>query len=99
MNETTSTMTSSSAYNGYSNYETWNVSLYVLNDEFLYNTAWACVGFANPGQSPWAKFVQCMMKGQIGRHLGSTPDGVAWNDEAIDTRQMESLMANLRSGY
>jgi hypothetical protein len=97
MNETTSMTTAT--FNGYANYETWNVSLYVLNDEGLYNTAQACVEFANPDESPWAKFVRCMMQGQIGKHLGSTPDGVAWNDPAIDTRQMEQLMADLRSGY
>ncbi len=98
---TTDSMTSSYTvmHNGYATYETWNVALWVLNDEFLYNTAKACVEFANPGQSPWAKFVRCMTKGQIGRHLGSTPDGVAWDSAEIDTRQMERLMADLRSGY
>ena len=96
--KTTSSMTTTD-FNGYATYETWNAALYVLNDEFLYNTAVACVKFANPGESPWAKFVRCMMEGQIGRFLGATPDGVAWDSAEIDTRQMEQLMANLRSGY
>ncbi|NDB94230.1 MAG: hypothetical protein EB165_06275, partial [Euryarchaeota archaeon] len=26
-------------YNGYTNYATWNAALWVLNEEFLYNTA------------------------------------------------------------
>jgi hypothetical protein len=94
MNETTS-MT----FNGYANYATWNVALWVLNDEFLYNTAKACVEFCSEGDTPWTKFVRCMMKGQIGRYLGATPDGVAWDSAEIDARQMERLMANLRSGY
>jgi len=97
MNETTSTMTET--HNGYATYETWNAALYVLNDEFLYNTAVACVRFCAEGDTPWAKFVRCMMEGQIGRFLGSTPDGVAWDSAEIDTRQMERLMADLRSGY
>lgn len=93
-------MTSSAlSYNGYANYATWNVALWVLNDEFLYNTARACVDFCADGDTPWAKFVRCMTKGQIGRHLGSTPDGVAWDSAEIDSRQMEQLMADLRSGY
>jgi hypothetical protein len=29
-------------YNGWTNYETWNVALWIQNDEFLYNTAKAC---------------------------------------------------------
>jgi len=94
----TTSMPTATAF-GYANYATWNVSSYILNDKGLYNTAVACVEFCTEGDTPWAKFVRCMTEGQIGRHLGSTPDGVAWNDPAIDSRQMEQLMANLRSGY
>ena len=64
------------------------------NDEFLYNTARACVQFAE-GESPWTKFVRCMTEGQIGRHIGSTGDGVAWNDPAIDAAEMDEMMAEL----
>lgn len=99
MSKDKTTSMTATTFNGYSTYETWNASLYVLNDEFLYNTAKACVEFCAEGDTPWTKFVRCMMEGQIGRCLGATPDGVAWNDEAIDTRQMEQLMADLRSGY
>ena len=91
--------TANLTYNGYSNYETWNAALYILNDEFLYNTARACVDFCGEGDTPWAKFVRCMTEGQIGRFLGATPDGVAWNSDEIDARQMGRLMADLRSGY
>jgi hypothetical protein len=86
-------------YNGYANYATWNAALWVLNDEFLYNTAKACVTFCGENETPWAKFVRCMMEGQIGRYLGGTGDGVAWDCPEIDTHQMEELMADLRSGY
>ena len=87
------------SHNGYATYETWNVALWVLNDEFLYNTAKACVEFCGANETPWVKFVRCMTKGQIGRMLGFTPDGVAWDSAEIDSRQMEQLMADLRSGY
>ena len=80
--------------NGWANYETWNASLWMQNDEFLYNTARACVQFAE-GESPWTKFVRCMTEGQIGRHIGSTGDGVAWNDPAIDAAEMDEMMAEL----
>ena len=87
------------SYNGYANYATWNAALWVLNDEFLYNTAKACVEFCSEDDTPWAKFVRCMMEGQVGPYLGSTGDGVAWDSAEIDTRQMEELMADLRSDY
>ena len=82
-------------YNGWANYETWNASLWMQNDEFLYNTAKACVTFCAPGETPWHKFVRCMMQGQIGRYIGQTPDGVAWDDDKICDVEMNSLMVDL----
>ena len=82
-------------FNGFATYETWNAALWIQNDEFLYNTARACVEFAAEGESPWSKFVRCMTEGQIGRHLLVTGDGVAWNDPAIDATEMNELMADL----
>ena len=32
-------------YHGWANYETWNAALWIGNDEFLYNTAKACVTY------------------------------------------------------
>jgi hypothetical protein len=81
--------------NGYANYETWNAALWIGNDEFLYNTAKACVEYCGDSETPWEKFVRCMMEGMIGRFLGATGDGVAWNDPAIDAAEMVALMVDL----
>ena len=82
--------------NGYANYETWNAALWIGNDEFLYNTAKACVVYREAGiETPWEKFQRCMMGGQIGRYLGATGDGVAWNDPAIDADEMNDLLWEL----
>ena len=83
-----------STYNGWANYETWNASLWMQNDEFLYNTARACVKYAE-GENPWTKFVRCMTQGQIGRHLLTTGDGVKWNDHRIDEDEMLEMMLEL----
>jgi hypothetical protein len=82
-------------HNGYANYETWNASLYMLKDEFVYNTAKACVEFCTFGETPWAKFVRCMTRGQIGRMLGATPDGIRWDNPAINEAEMVALMVTL----
>ena len=81
--------------NGYANYETWNAALWIGNDEFLYNTALACVEFCANWETPWEKFQRCMMEGQIGRHLGATGDGVASNDPAINQCEMGALFEEL----
>ena len=89
-------MTNANAsYNGWTNYETWNAALWIGNDEFLYNTAKACVEYCSEGETPWEKFVRCMTEGQIGRCLGQTRDGVAWNDPKIDAAEMVDMMAEL----
>ena len=88
------TQTTQETYNGWTNYETWNAALWIGNDEFLYNTAKACVEFAD-GENPWLKFVRCMTDGQIGRHLVQTRDGVRWDDEAIDAEEMLEMMQEL----
>ena len=80
--------------NGWANYETWNASLWIQNDEFLYNTAKACVEFAE-GENPWVKFVRCMTEGQIGRFIGETGDGVRWDHPAIDAVEMTDLFHEL----
>ena len=81
--------------NGWANYETWNASLWINNDEFLYNTAKACVIYREGIETPWDKFVRCMMDGQIGSFLGATGDGVAWNDPAIDADEMNEMLWEL----
>lgn len=89
------TTNTATTYNGWANYETWNAALWIGNDEFLYNTAKACVEYVNEGDTPWAKFQRCMMDGQIGRYLGATGDGVAWDHPAIDAAEMEDMMQDL----
>ena len=92
---TTATQTTQETYNGWTNYETWNAALWIGNDEFLYNTAKACVEFCDDTETPWAKFVRCMTEGQIGRHLVTTGDGVRWDDEAINEEEMLEMMTEL----
>ena len=63
---------SNSEYNGYKNYETWNVCLWIANDEGLYNLSMACANYD--------EFVGTL------RELDclETSDGVAWNDSGLD---------------
>lgn len=88
------TQTTEATYNGWTNYATWNAALWIGNDEFLYNTAKACVEFAG-SENPWLKFVRCMTEGQIGRHLVSTPDGIRWDDDTINADEMLEMMTEL----
>ena len=83
--------------NGWGNYQTWNAALWIGSDEFLYNTAKACITYCDHNQSPWQKFVRCMTDGQIGRHLETTGDGVRWDDPSIDADAMNEMLLELSS--
>jgi hypothetical protein len=60
---------------GFKNYQTWNVVLWINNDEGLYNLARQCESYD--------EFVDCM-KDLNGAISYETPDNVAWGDPTID---------------
>lgn len=55
--------------NGWRNYETWNVILWVANDERLYRLASDCRSYAEFRARMWTE---------------ETPDGVSWHDPNLD---------------
>ena len=68
-------------YNGHKNYQTWNVTLWINNDEGLYNLARQC--------SSYDEFVDCMK--DLGSEIGyQTPDNVAWADPTIDRESINA---------
>jgi len=72
------------SYNGWQNYETWNVALWVQNDEGLYHLALRC--------RDYKQFRDLM------RELESfeTPDGVSWGDSGLDIEALDAMISELR---
>jgi hypothetical protein len=70
-------------YNGWTNYETWNVSLWIQNDEGLYD---ACRRFY--------KYEQVI---DLMYDYGSkeTPDGVKWNDKKLNHIELNEMLQDL----
>ena len=87
----TASATMTDTYNGWANYETWNASLWIQNDRFLYNTAKACVQYCEAGDTPYACFIRCM--DNCARDM--TGDNVSWKDSTIDHTEMNEMMAEL----
>jgi hypothetical protein len=73
----------STEYNGWENYETWNVALWIQNDESLYDFAKGCTSY----DDLIAGLYDCGSK--------ETPDGVKWNDSKINHIEINDMLEDL----
>jgi hypothetical protein len=71
------------SYNGWKNYETWNVALWIQNDEGLYNL------FRESGS--YAAGVEELREAGV----IETPDKVAYNDSGLDLPALEECVKEL----
>jgi hypothetical protein len=79
------TMNNENGYNGWTNYETWNVALYIQNDYKLYQIAKKCYSYQD------FAFAVKFVAGQ------KTPDGVYWVSDKINNLEIDELLRSLRS--
>lgn len=79
--------TEDTSYNGWKNYETWNVALWIQNDESFYDFARAC----RRAIHPYGTFVSDLKE----MECFQTPDGVAWNDSGLDIEALNKMMEDL----
>ena len=77
-----------STYNGWKNRATWNVALWIQSDEGLYNFA--------KDMPAYFTFRESMREMSGDSSIGyQTPDGVAWNDSALDVPRLDELLTEL----
>lgn len=67
-------------YNGWSNYQTWNVALWIGNTEGLYHIAKDCKTYSD--------FVNCMGDCDTG-------DGVSYNDPNLNCVELDEMIEEL----
>jgi len=72
-------------YNGWSNYETWNVALWINNSEGLYHLAQECGDY----ETLVDQLRECNVK--------QTPDGVKWNDDNLNYVELNEMLEDLSS--
>ena len=68
--------------NGWANYETWNVALWIGNEEYLYEIAKGCKSFLN--------FVE-----RVEDIMWDTPDGVSLTDPNLDIAELDDMILEL----
>ena len=72
-------------YNGWANYETWNVALWIQNDKGLYSEAMHCANY----QELVSLLYDCGSK--------ETPDGVKWDDVKVDGLAVNEMISELQT--
>ena len=81
-NSTFQTTIEDNTYNGWTNYQTWNVALWIGNDECLYNLARRSYSYQD--------FVNRYME-----EGDTTLDGVKWNDVNLNIVELDEMMEEL----
>ena len=76
-------------YNGWTNRQTWNVMLWIDNDEPLYRAACEFMrGYK--GEKAYSSFIRNM-----GLEEDRTPDGIAWISTRLDYKALNEAMREL----
>lgn len=77
-------------YNGWKNRQTWNVALWIGNEEPLYRAAVDYMRNVNKGRAPYRLFIEHM-----GMASDRTPDGIKWLGRSLDLRALNDFMREL----
>ena len=73
-------------YNGWRNYSTWNVSLWIANDEPLYRAAVKFMADYK-GRHPYKMFITSQ-----GLRLEKNPDLIKWISTKLDYKALDDMM-------
>jgi hypothetical protein len=76
------------AYNGWKNYETWNVALWMFSDEVMYDIVQTVATL----EGDYPAFSSIILNDY---ELDATPDGVAWNDPRLDIEALNGTIAEV----
>ena len=77
-------------YNGWKNRQTWNVALWVNNEEPLYRAARAWMEAHKGVRGPYKRF--CAEYGLTGER---TPDGISFTGTRLDYNALNEMMRDL----
>lgn len=81
-------------YNGWANYETWNVALWISNDEGLYQIAKEAGSYKSFTERLKDIYEAAKSLDDVAVAF-QTPDGVAWNDSNLDIDALNEMLSDL----
>ena len=95
-------MSKAAQYNGWANYQTWNVILWMDNDEKLHDIAHKVSSYKEFREAISFHYSPFFTGGCLYYPMAfETPDNVAWNDSAICMEEVDNwfLGRGVRSNY
>jgi hypothetical protein len=93
--------TLTNTYNGWANYETWNVALWIFNDEkILKSVMWGLEPYFKSGMSlrDLQYVVRKAFHHEEDLEMSSTPDGVWLDDKEIDWSEIKKAVKEYKNG-
>ena len=84
-------MNSNEKFQGWKNYETWNVALYINNERNIYEAAKEFMK-KYKGRSPYIDFTYNNI--YFYKHP-KTPDGVRWNSNKLSRTELNEMLFDL----
>tara|TARA_R110002167_G_scaffold323224_1_gene529136 strand:+ start:380 stop:634 length:255 start_codon:yes stop_codon:yes gene_type:complete len=75
-------------YNGWTNWETWNIALWVSNDEYLYNTIW---------ENKYKSYTEFYndLKHVLLYGNNQTQDGISWTHPDLNLTELNNMIQEL----
>ena len=88
------TTATDTTYNGWANYETWNVALWIGNDYPIYKMA---LGYVQQCERLNEVVDYTQLADVLAMNFGAqTPDGVSWTDlSQLDTSELDEMLEEL----
>ena len=83
-------MTASTEYNGWKNRQTWNVALYLANEEHLYRALVARKEKILKARNPYILAIRCL--GLMNEH---TPDNISYSGSRLAYRELNEFVRDL----
>lgn len=81
---------SDTTYEGWKNYDTWNVALWINNDEPLYRKA---VAFMQDNPAPDNPYIGFLLNNYMTHMV--TPDAIEWMSDKLDFPALNDMMREL----
>jgi hypothetical protein len=80
-------------HNGWANRKTWNVALWINNDDRLY---YATIEYVRQAVRQAARPTWRELVARLGLEGQRTPDGVAWDDTRLDYAALDDMLWEMR---